>query len=85
MLGPLPPSFAQYTHVSRFGVIPKKRQPGKWRLILDLSFRHGHSVHDGINKDFCSLQFTTVDDAARLVAQLGQGTLLAKINIAHGY
>ena len=24
-------------HVSRFGVIPKCHQPGKWRLILDLS------------------------------------------------
>ena len=24
-------------HVSRFGVIPKRHQPGKWRLILDLS------------------------------------------------
>ena len=23
-------------HISRFGVIPKKSQPGKWRLIMDL-------------------------------------------------
>ena len=24
-------------HISRFGVIPKPHQPGKWRLITDLS------------------------------------------------
>ena len=35
-------------HVSRFGVIPKRHQPGKWRLILDLSSSVGQSVNDGI-------------------------------------
>ena len=85
VLGPLPPSTAQNIHTNRFGVIPKKRQPGKWRLILDLSFPPGQSVNDGISKDSCSLQFTTVDDAARLIAQLGRGTLLAKIDIAQAY
>ena len=24
-----------YLHLSRFGVIPKNNQPGKWQLILD--------------------------------------------------
>lgn len=38
-------------HVSRFGIIPKKYQPGKWRLILDLSSPLGHSVNDGIPKE----------------------------------
>ena len=35
-------------HVSRFGVILKKHQPGKWRLTLDLSSPLGHSVDDDI-------------------------------------
>ena len=35
-------------HVSRFGVIPKRHQPGKWRLILNLSSPAGHSVNNGI-------------------------------------
>ena len=38
-------------HVSRFGIIPKKYQPGKKRLILDLSSPLGHSVNDGIPKE----------------------------------
>ena len=43
-------------HVSRFGVIPKKHQPGKWRVILDLSSPLGHSVNDGILKEPFSVQ-----------------------------
>ena len=42
----------------------------KWHLILDSFFAHGQSANDGISKDSCSLQFTTVDDAACLIAQL---------------
>ena len=34
--GPFLTSPIPNLHVSRFGVIPKKHQPGKWRLILDL-------------------------------------------------
>ena len=34
-------------HVSRFGAIPKKDQPGKWRLILDLSRPLGNSFTYG--------------------------------------
>ena len=42
-------------HVSRFGIIPKPHQPGKWRLITDLSHPCGASVNDGIDPQLCSL------------------------------
>ena len=32
-------------HISRFGVVPKSSQPGKWRLIVDLSDPVGSSVN----------------------------------------
>ena len=48
-------------HISRFGVVPKSNQPGKWRLILDLSSPVGHSVNDGIPKSPFSIQYVTVD------------------------
>lgn len=35
-------------HISPFGVIPKKEK-GKWRLIVDLSYPKDHSVNDGIS------------------------------------
>ena len=42
ILGP-PPSFPGL-HINGYGVIPKKHQPGKWRLITDLSFPEGSST-----------------------------------------
>ena len=86
MLGPfnqsaqLPP-----LHISRFGVIPKGHNTGRWRLITDLSFPRGHSVNDGIDPGLCSLSYSTVDEVADLVAKLGQGALLAKVDIESAY
>ena len=86
MLGPfsdtqsLPP-----LHVNRFGVIPKGHNTGKWRLITDLSFPHGASVNDGIDPSLCSLAYTTVDEVAALIAKLGPGALLAKVDIESAY
>ena len=86
IVGPLPmTNFVKVVHTSRFGVIPKKRQPGKWRLILDLSFPAEHSVNAGIDKRLSSLQYTSVDDAAKIISELGPQAHLAKIDIAHAY
>ena len=71
--------------VSRFGVIPKDNQPGKWRLILDLLSPKNHSVNDGIPKELCSMQYASVDDAIHMIMQAGQGCQLAKIDIEHAY
>jgi len=68
-------------HISRFGVIPKKHQPGKWRLIVDLSHSSGHSVNDGIPKPLCSLTYITVNTAITEIMKLGTGALLAKVDI----
>ena len=85
MLGPLSRADAAGAHLSRFGVIPKRHQPGKWRLILDLSHPPGQSVNDGIAKELSSLKYVTVDDAAQIIMQMGPGTKLAKIDIAHAF
>ena len=72
-------------HVSRFGVIPKRHQPGKWRLILDLSSPAGHSVNDGIvGKDY-SLQYMKVDDIIAGIMRLGRGSLMAKFDVQNAY
>ena len=85
VIGPLPMGVAALVHISRFGVIPKRHQPGKWRLILDLSSPKGRSVNDGIDKNLCSLQYESVDNTARIIMGLGRDTQLAKIDIAHAY
>ena len=84
LLGPFDPASLPSVQVSRFGVIPKSTA-GKWRLILDLSWPDGHSVNDGIDSDLCSLSYVSVDDAARAATRLGQGALLAKVDIKSAY
>ena len=74
-----------YIHTSRFGVIPKPHQPGKWRLIVDLSHPKGHSVNDGVDPGLCSLTYASVDAAAAMVLAVGRGAVLAKLDIASAY
>ena len=71
--------------VSPFGVIPKGHTPGKWTLIVDLSSPNGSSINDGISPELCSLSYISVDDVSRVVASLGRGTLLAKVDIKSAY
>ena len=66
-------------------MIPKKGQPGKWRLILDLSFPTQHSVNDGIPKDPFSLQYISVDDAIKILMVLGPRALMAKFDVESAY
>ena len=67
------------------GIIPKPLQPGKFRLIVDLSSPVGGSVNDGIDRNLCSLQYVSVDQAARLVAACGKGALMAKTDLCSAY
>ena len=72
-------------HISRFGVIPKNNQPGKWRLILDLSSPHGHSVNDGIPRDPFSVPYMKVDGIVNGIMTRGRGTLMAKFDVGSAY
>lgn len=83
IMGPLDPSKFPDVHISRFGVIPKKS--GKWRLIVDLSHPPDKSVNNGIQGDACSLTYMTVADAVEVIAEQGQGTLLAKVDVKSAY
>ena len=83
--GPFSSPPLPHLHISRFGVIPKKHQPGKWRLILDLSSPDGHSVNDGIRKDPFTVQYMKLDDIIDGIMSLGWGNLLAKFNVGSAY
>ncbi|MEM6772491.1 MAG: reverse transcriptase domain-containing protein, partial [Bacteroidota bacterium] len=72
-------------HISSFGVIPKSGQPGKWRLIIDLSALEGRSVNDGIDPDNFSLQYIKVDDVITMVGRLGVGALMAKFDVLSAF
>jgi len=85
VLGPLEPNLHPQVHINRFGVIPKKHQPGRWRLIVDLSHPKGASVNDGIEPELCTLHYTSVDEAVRKVLGWGRGTMLAKFDVESAY
>ena len=70
---------------SPFGVVPKKRQAGKWRLILDLSSPEGHSVNDGISREQFSLKYVSVETAIAILMEVGPGALMAKFDIECAY
>ena len=81
VLGPVPPEQAQSLQVNRLGLVPKAHQPGKWRLIVDLSFPKGSSVNNGIKSEECSLHYTSVDEACKRVVVRGRGAVLAKFDV----
>ena len=85
ILGPFPPQSIPGVHINRFGVIPKKSQPGKWCLITDLSFPNGHSINDAISPELCMLQYISVNQVALAAVRLGRGALLAKTDIKAAY
>ena len=84
-VGPLNPTEVPQTHTSRSGVFPKSHQPGKWWLIVDLLHTEGASVNDGIEKEICSLTYSTVDDAIGIIRDMGKGTMLVKFDIESVY
>ena len=84
VVGPLAPENVPFVQISPFGVIPKS-EPGKWCLIVDLSSPEGKSVNDGICKELCSLSYVRVDDIVPVIQRLGQGTLLAKLDVQAAY
>ena len=85
VFGPL--GLADYPSVmrNRFGVIPKSGKPGKWRLIVDMSYPALASVNDGISRELTGMVYSSVVDAAQLLVNLGRGSLMAKIDVASAY
>jgi hypothetical protein len=83
--GPLPLNTLPDVQISPFGVIPKSSQPGKWRLIVNLSAPDGLSVNDGIDGSLTSPTYVKVDDIIEQVLSLGKGSLMAKMDIESAF
>ncbi len=70
--------------ISPIGLVPKS-EPGKFRLIQHLSFPEGESINDGIDREFCKVQYASFDVAINLVAGVGKGALMAKADIQSAF
>ena len=82
--GPFPEPPLRDLIISPLGAVPKKRT-GKWRLIMHLSYPEGSSINDGINVEDFPLKYMTVYDAMDSIMRLGQGALLAKLDIKSAF
>ncbi|KAM4771039.1 LOW QUALITY PROTEIN: uncharacterized protein WCC33_002845 [Rhinophrynus dorsalis] len=83
MTGPFDSSPIEGLVVSPVGVVPKK-EAGKFRLIQHLSYPEG-SVNDALEKEVCSVQYQSFDEALDIVKGVGPGAMLAKVDIESAF
>ncbi len=50
-------------------------------MIHYLSFPPNNSVNDFIEREHCSVQYSSIDDAVKMIHDLGRNALLAKCDI----
>ena len=60
-------------------------QPGKWRLIVDLSSPVGASVNDGILMEWSSVSYVFIEHLLSLVLRMGKMALLVRADIKEAY
>ena len=82
--GPFDHMPLEHLIVSPIGLVPKK-EPGLYRLIHDLSAPKGASVNDCIPKEFCTVQYETLDDVISHVLVCGPGSLISKVDIKDAF
>ena len=79
----LSPPFSTFVG-SPMGCFQKKRS-SKYRVIHDLSYPPGSSINSFIDIDQFRVQYLSFDDVVNNIQQLGQGTLLAKLDLEDAF
>ena len=69
---------------SPISVVPNK-SGSEFRLIHNLSFPHDQSVNDFIDREYCSVKYSSIDDAVKIIHNLGRGSLLAKCDVKSAF
>ena len=69
---------------SPLALVPKK-EPGKFRLIQDLSFPKGRSINDGIDSQFTEVHYDTIDVVINKVKMFDRNCLMAKTDIENAF
>ena len=85
LMGPIPEHLIPPCHCSPIGLIPKPHQPGRRRLIVDLSSPKVHRVNNAISPQVPHMHYASVLDAAELIRRLGPGTMMAKVDLQNAY
>ena len=83
------PPFPEPVGISPLNSVPKK-ETGKRRVVVDLSFPEGFSVNDGIKSDeflgqYDKLRFPNIDDLIKIIHKKGPACLLFKRDLSRAY
>lgn len=78
------PPFDGHVIVSPIGLAPKK-SASDFRLIFDLSYPRQSSINEGIDPDLCRVQYSSFDEAVRMVQSMGNGAHLIKVDIQSAF
>lgn len=70
---------------SPVGVVARKRNPAKLRLINHLSWPDGLSVNDGIPDDEAHISYDMFERAVQDLLETGPGSLLAKLDLKDAF
>lgn len=83
IMGPFKKLPLSNMRISPIGLVPK--HDGGWRMIMHLSHPPGNSVNDYIDPVMCSVQYTSFDKVVEMVAELGKGAYLGKMDIRSAF
>jgi hypothetical protein len=83
ILGPFLEMPISNLHISPVGLIPKS--DGGWRMITHLSYPTSCGINDFIDPELCTVQYASFDGVVDMIANLGQGALLGKMDIKSAF
>ena len=69
---------------SPISIIPKKTS-NEFRMIHNLSFPLNNSVNDYIDKEYCTVKYSSIDNAVTMIQNLGKNALLAKCDVQSAF
>ena len=69
---------------SPLGIVPKS-EPGKYRIIHDLSYPKNASVNTGVPRENAEVHYDSIDTIVDLVYRHGRGCLMAKTDIEDAF
>ena len=83
ILGPFDQPPLPNFRTSGLGLVPK--HDGGWRIIYHLSAPFAQSINDFIDPHAYSLSYCTIDDAYKILNELGPGALMSKIDLKNAF
>ena len=62
-----------------------RKRNGDFRLIHNLSYPTQNSVNEFIDPEFCTVRYSSIDDAIDMINRIGKGGKLAKTDIKSAF